>query len=78
MPHAERPGQDVLYQHGECFPFLPGHGTPLASVLVNLWEQIENENWDVDEGRVVGGEDTWKEADTEENAEDYHADYSCF
>jgi hypothetical protein len=73
-----RPGQDVLYQHGVCFPFLPGHGTPLASVLVNWWEQIENENWDVDEGGVVGGEDTWKEVDTEENAEDYQADYSCF
>jgi hypothetical protein len=74
----ERSGQDVLYQHGECFPFLPGHGTPLAAVLASWWGQVENETWPVDENGVVGGEDTWKEADTEENAEDYQADYSCF
>jgi hypothetical protein len=74
----EKPGQGVLYQHGECFPFLPGHGTPLAAVLVNWWEQVENEDWQVDQDGVAGGEDVWKEADMEENAENYQAEWSCF
>jgi hypothetical protein len=74
----EKPGQDVLYQHGECFPFLPGHGTSLAAVLVNWWEQVENEDWQVDQDGVAGGEDVWKEADMEETAENYRAEWNCF
>jgi hypothetical protein len=60
------------------FSLVPGHGTPLAAILVNWWEQVESENWLVDEHGIVGGEDVWKEADTEENAEDYQAKWSCF
>jgi hypothetical protein len=71
-------GQSVLYQHGMCFPFLYAHGTPLAAVLANWWELVENEVWHVDEDGVVGGADIWKEADTEENAEDYQTNWSCF
>jgi len=74
----EKAGQDVLYQHGQCFPFLPGHGTPLAAVLANWWERVENEDWQIDQNGVADGEDIWKEADTEENAEDYQAEWSCF
>jgi hypothetical protein len=61
-----------------CFPFLYAHGTPLAAVLANWWELVENEVWHVDEDGVVGGADIWKEADTEENAEDYQTNWSCF
>jgi hypothetical protein len=74
----EKPGQGVLYQHGECFPFLPVHGTPLAAVLVNWWEQVENEDWQVNQNGVAGGEDVWRKADMEENAENYQAEWSCF
>lgn len=74
----EKSRQDVLYQHGQCFPFLPAHGTPLAAILANWWEHVENENWHVDEHGVAGREDVWKEADTEEHGEDYQAEWSCF
>jgi hypothetical protein len=73
----ERAGQDVLYRHGICNPFIPGHGTPLAAVLVNWWEQVENEDWGVDENGVVGGEECWKKADTEDCAEDFAIDWVC-
>jgi hypothetical protein len=73
----ERAGQDVLYRHGICNPFIPGHGTPLAAVLVNWWEQVENEDWGVDENGVVGGEECWKKADTEDYAEDFAIDWEC-
>jgi hypothetical protein len=73
----ERAGQDVLYQHGVCNHFLPGHGTPLAAVLVNWWELVENEDWSVDENGVVGGEECWKKADTEDYAEDFPIDWEC-
>jgi hypothetical protein len=74
---VDRPAQDALYQHGICNPFTPSHGTPLAAILVNWWEQIENEWWSVDETGVVGGEELWKRADTEEHAEHFKADWAC-
>lgn len=74
----ERPGQCVLYEHGLCNPFLPAHGTPLAAILVNWWEQIENEDWSVDEHGVAGGEELWKKADAEEGAENFKPEGACF
>jgi hypothetical protein len=74
----EKAGQDVVYQHGQCFPFVPDHGTPLATVLANWWEHVENEDWRVDGDGIACGEDAWKEADMEEKAENYQADWSCF
>jgi hypothetical protein len=75
---VERPGKSVLYQHGMCNPFIPGHNTPLAAVLVNWWEQIENNYWTIDEHGVAGGEDLWRKADTEEDAEHFKTEWSCF
>ena len=75
---VERPGQDVLYQHGICNPFVPDHSTPLAAILVNWWEQVENEDWAVDENGVVGGEDLWRLADMEEDAENFMIEWVCF
>lgn len=74
----ESQGHDVLYRHEQCCPVLPAHNPPLAAVLANWWEQVENENWHVDANGVVGGEDVWREADREENAEDYQTEWSCF
>ena len=71
-------GQDALYRHGACTPFLPTHGTPLAAVLVNWCELVEKGNWHVDENGVAGEEDVWKQADTEDKAEDYMTDWGCF
>lgn len=75
---VERAGQDVLYQHGMCNPFVPGHGTPLAAVLVNWWEQVGNGDWAVDGEGVVGGEELWMRADEEEGAEEFRAEWVCF
>jgi hypothetical protein len=69
------PGQDVLYQRGMCNPFLPGYGTPLTPILVNWWEQVEDESWLVDENGVAGGEELWRKADTEEDAEDFQIEW---
>ena len=71
-------GQDALYRHGTCTPFLPAHGTPLAAVLVNWCELVEKGNWHIDENGVTGGEDIWKEADMKDKAQDYMTDWSCF
>ncbi|KAI4653398.1 hypothetical protein J4E93_001164 [Alternaria ventricosa] len=68
---AYEPGQDVLYQRGVGNPFVPGWGTPLTAILINWWEQVENDSWDVDENGVAGGDELWKKADTEEDAEDF-------
>lgn len=76
--NVERPGQDVLYRHGMCNPFVPDHGTPLAAILVNWWEQLENSYWTVDEHGVAGGEQLWRRADTEEDAEDFKTEWACF
>ncbi|KAI4955805.1 hypothetical protein J4E91_000012 [Alternaria rosae] len=65
------PGQDVLYHRGLGNPFLPGWGMPLIPLLVNWWEQVENDAWGVDENGVAGGDELWKKADTEEDAEDF-------
>jgi len=74
----EDQGQDALYGHHSCGPFMYAHGTPLAAVLVNWCDLIEKGNWHVDENGVAGGEDVWKQADTEDKAEDYMTDWSCF
>lgn len=71
-------GQDALYRHHQCSPFLPAHDTPLAAVLVNWCDLIEKGNWHVDENGVADGGDRWKEADTQDQAEDYQTDWSCF
>ncbi|KAH7082422.1 hypothetical protein FB567DRAFT_106384 [Paraphoma chrysanthemicola] len=73
----DRPAQDALYRHGVCNPFMPDHGTPLAAILVNWWEQVENDSWDVNASGVDGGEELWKKADTEEDAEDFQTNWSC-
>jgi hypothetical protein len=39
---------------------------------------LENEDWQVDQDGVAGGEDVWKEADMEETAENYRAEWNCF
>ena len=74
---VDRPAQDALYRHGVCNPFMPDHGTPLAAILVNWWEQVENDSWSVNVSGVDGGEELWKKADTEEDAEDFQTDWSC-
>ncbi|KAH6875270.1 hypothetical protein BKA58DRAFT_118300 [Alternaria rosae] len=71
-------GRDALYWHHLCSPFLPAHDTPLAAVLVNWCDLIEKGNWYVDENGVADRGDRWKEADTEDKAEDYMTDWSCF
>jgi hypothetical protein len=50
----------------------------LAADLINWWEQVENEDWQVNQDGVAGGEDVWRKADMEENAENYQAEWSCF
>jgi hypothetical protein len=74
---VDRPAQDALYRHGVCNPFMPDHGTPLAAILVNWWEQVENDSWSVNASGVDGGEELWKKADTEEGAEDFQTNWSC-
>jgi hypothetical protein len=74
---VERPGQDVLYQHGRCNPFIPDHGTPLAAILVNWWEQVGNDYWSVDENGVVGREECWRKADTEDYAVGFKVEWAC-
>jgi hypothetical protein len=74
---VERPGQYVLYEHGICNHFLSGHRMPLAAMLVNWREQVENEDWAVDEHGVAGGEEFWKKVDTEEDAEDVRCEWVC-
>jgi hypothetical protein len=74
---VDRPAQDALYRHGVCNPFMPDHGTPLAAILVNWWEQVENDSWSVNVSGVDGGEELWKKADTKEDAEDFQTDWSC-
>lgn len=73
----DSPAQDTLYRHGVCNPFMPDHGTPLAAILVNWWEQVENDSWSVNASGVCGGEELWRKADTEEDAEDFQTDWSC-
>jgi len=68
---AYEPGQDVLYHRGIGNPFVSGWGTPLTAILINWWEQVENDSWRVDENGVAGGDELWKKADTEEDAEDF-------
>jgi hypothetical protein len=74
---VDRPAQDALYRHGVCNPFMPDHGTPLAAILVNWWEQVENDSWSVNASGVDGGEEPWKKADTEEDAENFQTSWSC-
>lgn len=74
---VDRPAQDALYRHGVCNPSMPDHGTPLAAILVNWWEQVENDCWSVNASGVDGGEELWKKADTEEDAEDFQTNWSC-
>jgi hypothetical protein len=73
----DRPAQDALYQHGMCNPFLPGHGTPLAAILDNWLEQIENEHWQVDAIGVTGESALWKQADTEAHSKDFQPGWDC-
>jgi hypothetical protein len=73
----DRPAQDALYQHGMCNPFLPGHGTPMAAILDNWSEQIENKHWEVDATGVAGESAIWKKADTEAHAEDFQPGWDC-
>jgi hypothetical protein len=47
----------------------------LTPILVNWWEQVENESWPVDENGVAGGEELWRKADTEEDAEDFKIEW---
>jgi len=72
---AYEPGQDVLYRRGIGNPFVPGWGTPLTAILINWWEQVENDSWRVDETGVAGGDELWKKADTEEGAEDFKIEW---
>jgi hypothetical protein len=67
----------VFYQHGVYNHLLPGHGTPLATILVNWWGQVENADWGIDDGGVVGGEECWKKADMEDHAEDLRVEWAC-
>lgn len=72
------PRHDVLYAHGVCHPFFPGHGAPLAAVLANWTEQLENGCWSVDADGVAGGDEMWRKADTEADAEDFVIEHVCF
>jgi hypothetical protein len=74
---VDRPAQDALYRHGMCNPFLPGHGTPLAAILDNWLEQIENEHWQVDAIGVAGESALWKQADTEAHSEEFQPGWDC-
>jgi hypothetical protein len=56
---------------------MPDHNTPLPAILVNWWEQVENDSWSVNASGVDGGEEPWKKADTEEDAEDFQTNWSC-
>jgi hypothetical protein len=56
---------------------MPDHGIPLAAILVNWWEQVENDSWSVKASGVDGGEELWKKADTKEDAEDFQTTWSC-
>ncbi|KAI4647021.1 uncharacterized protein J4E78_008993 [Alternaria triticimaculans] len=72
---VEEPGQDVLYDLGLREPFLPDIGTPLIPILLNWWEQVENDSWAVDKNGVAGGGELWKKADTEQHAEDFQIEW---
>jgi hypothetical protein len=74
---VDRPAHDALYRHGMCNAMMRDHSTPLTAILVNWWEQTENEYWTVNASGVDGEEELWKKADTEEDAGDFQTEWVC-
>jgi hypothetical protein len=74
---VEKVGHDVLYEHGCCGSFLPAHGTSLEAVLANWGPIFVAGDWEVDEDGVIGGEENWRVADTEEEADYFQVELLC-
>lgn len=76
---VNRPGHSALYRHGECCGgWIPPHRTPLTAILNNWWDQIEDNEWTIDQHGVAGGEELWKKADTPDGAQKFQASWNCF
>ena len=71
-----RSGNANLYNHGHC-PFLPDHPTQLCVILMQWWEKVENDEWQIGEYGIEENIDIWREADSEEGAEAYKPDFVC-
>lgn len=74
---VEKAGHDVLYEHDCCGPSLPAHGTSLEAVLASWDPMVVAGDWEVDEHGVMGGEEKWRVADTEEDVDHFQAELLC-
>lgn len=73
-----KPSHNSLYHRDIGDTTLPAHRTSLEAVLASWGSMVANDDWVVDENGVMGGEEKWRMADTEEHAEYFQTEVLCY